>query len=425
MQSAGTPDDEDARLAKLHGYDILDTEAEASFDEITKLASTICGTPIALVSLIDKDRQWFKSRFGLEAAETHRDLAFCAHAILDPQRPLIVQDTLRDPRFSDNPLVTGDPNIRFYAGSPLLAPTGEALGTLCVIGRQPASLSAEQAEALRVLANQVVIQLELRAALKASIEKAKHIEESRRALDLTVAMLSSANAELDDFAYAAAHDLKAPLRVIGNAARWLEEDLSDDLTADMRENLRLIRGRVDRMNKLLDDLLHYARIGSVHDKSSSEIVAGDVLMENVLALVGSREGFTVSVGDGFSSLRVHRLPLQQILTNLIDNAIKHHDNTVGKVDVTVQRGDGHYLFSVRDDGPGIPPRFHDKIFKKFQTLKPRDQVEGSGMGLAFVRKIIDQYGQKIIVDSSEGRGSDFRFTWPIDDLGNNTNLRTT
>ncbi len=159
------PDDEQKRLRKLRSLNILDTFPEEVYDDIVFLASEVADAPIALMSLVDLDRQWFKSKVGLETPETHRDHAFCAHAIRKPNEMLVVTNATKDPRFTDNPLVTGAPMIRFYAGAPLVCSDGTALGTLCVIDNKPRTLSPLQERALQVLSRQVVAQIELREAL--------------------------------------------------------------------------------------------------------------------------------------------------------------------------------------------------------------------------------------------------------------------
>lgn len=172
---APIPANEAARLEALRQYEILDTDPEEVFDDITRLAAYMCQTPIAVISLVDHERQWFKARIGLGPRETSRDCAFCAHAILQ-DTPMSIPDAMADERFADNPLVTAEPFIRLYAGSPLITPEGFKLGTLCVIDRAPRVLSPEQLAVLRMLSNQVMVQLDLRrenAAITRSLAQRK------------------------------------------------------------------------------------------------------------------------------------------------------------------------------------------------------------------------------------------------------------
>ncbi|HEY3124981.1 MAG TPA: GAF domain-containing protein [Thermoanaerobaculia bacterium] len=186
MIPAPLPENESERLEALQRYEVLDTESEQKFDDLTLLARHICDTPIALISFVDAERQWFKSRIGLTTSQTSRAVSFCGHAILE-EDVMVVPDAAADERFADNPMVTGEPRIRFYAGAPLLTSTGHALGTLCVIDRVPRELTAEQQDALRALARQVVAQLELRRRLKKEREEAKEaIDERDRTLRLIV-----------------------------------------------------------------------------------------------------------------------------------------------------------------------------------------------------------------------------------------------
>jgi PAS domain-containing protein len=184
MTPAPLPQNESGRLEALQRYEILDTGAEQKFDDLTLLASHICQTPIALISLVDADRQWFKSRVGLTTSQTPRSISFCAHALLEDDL-MVVSDAAADERFSDNPLVTGEPNVRFYAGAPLVTPEGHALGTLCVLDRVPRKLAPAQLDALRALARQVVAQLELRRRLQREREQAREaLDERDTAVDL-------------------------------------------------------------------------------------------------------------------------------------------------------------------------------------------------------------------------------------------------
>lgn len=224
--------------------------------------------------------------------------------------------------------------------------------------------------------------------------------------------LERSNQELDAFAYAASHDLKAPLRVIRNTSLWLEEDLAQHLTPDSLENMQLLRSRVRRMERLLEDLLEYSRIGRDLETRPPEAISGAALMADIIGLVAPPEGFTVAVDPSVAAIKAYRMPLHQVLVNLISNAIKHHDKKTGRIEVSVEDLGTRLRFSVKDDGPGIPPQFHEQIFKMFQTLRPRDQVEGSGLGLAIVRKHVESLGGAIKLESAVGQGSNFSFTWP-------------
>jgi signal transduction histidine kinase len=225
-------------------------------------------------------------------------------------------------------------------------------------------------------------------------------------------VLQQSNEDLERFAYICSHDLKSPLRAIDNLSLWIEEDLGDTLQGDSKKHMTDLRQRVRRMERLLDDTLNYARIGWKTQPEETEIVSGTVLYDDVMNLVQPPASFTIAASEAFKSIRVGRLPLQQLLYNLVNNAIKHHDSESGTVrlDVT-ERGD-EYIFTVADDGPGIDAQHHQKIFEMFQTLKPRDQKEGSGMGLAIVKRILSTYGRYITVDSTPGEGAVFRFSWP-------------
>ncbi|GAX34557.1 sensor histidine kinase [Nodularia sp. NIES-3585] len=189
MQDFPIPHNEQDRLKALLKYNILDSYSEQAFDDLTALAAYICGTPIALVSLVDHSRQWFKSKVGIEATETPREMAFCAHTICQPTDLLIIPNTLNDQRFADNPLVTSDPNIRFYAGAPLVTPDGFAIGSLCVIDLTPRELSIEQKQALAALSRQVISQLELRinlGKLKQNIIHRQQVEKTLRRTNLNL-----------------------------------------------------------------------------------------------------------------------------------------------------------------------------------------------------------------------------------------------
>ncbi len=216
--------------------------------------------------------------------------------------------------------------------------------------------------------------------------------------------------ELDRFAYVASHDLKAPLRAIEHLATWISEDADEVLPAKSKAHLDKMRSRIKRMEGLLDDLLAYSRADRYTSKP--EKVDTGQLVDEVIKLFALPEGFTITTQPVMPVAVTERVPLELILRNLLSNAIKHHNRRDGHVQVTARDLGQTIEFAVSDDGPGIDPQFHERIFQMFQTLQPRDKVEGSGIGLAVVKKVLESRGGKISVESAEGQGATFRFIWP-------------
>jgi light-regulated signal transduction histidine kinase (bacteriophytochrome) len=243
------------------------------------------------------------------------------------------------------------------------------------------------------------------------VESRQEAEHKAEELARLTAELARSNQDLDQFAYVASHDLKAPLRGIANLTEWIEEDLGDKVTGESREHMQLLKGRVHRMEALIDGILTYSRAGRVHEEPT-DVDVGELLTE-CIELLDPPPETNVVVGPGMPVLRTERVPLQQVFMNLIGNAIKYNRREGARVDVSVQAVDGEYRFSVTDNGPGIEPRYRERIWQIFQTLAPRDQVEGTGIGLSVVRKIVESRGGRTWLESEVGQGTTFHFSWPI------------
>lgn len=243
--------------------------------------------------------------------------------------------------------------------------------------------------------------------LKESLEQLRDSEKRNQEYTRE---LERQNQDLDEFAYVASHDLKAPLRGIRSVTGWLREDCVGLLPEASQGHLDDLQNRVDRMERLLAAILEYARAGR-YAETRLPVDTG-ALVRNIIESFESNHAFEINLPDDMPVLDTAAEPLLQVFQNLIGNAIKHHDCEEGRVSIG-WRGEGNRVhFSVHDNGPGIDPRFHKKIFQMFQTLRPRDEVEGSGIGLAIVRRVVESQGGVVRIDSALGRGTTFHFTWP-------------
>jgi len=222
--------------------------------------------------------------------------------------------------------------------------------------------------------------------------------------------LARSNQDLEQFAYVASHDLKAPLRAIEILVEWLREDLADHTGGEVQQNLGLLSQRTARLHRLLDDLLAYSRAGRKPGEVAN--VDSKLMVEDLFVLLSPPETMQLTAEDSLPVLCAHHAPLEQVLRNLINNAIKHHPTRQGSIRVYAQDKGDEVMFAVEDDGAGIPVEFTEKVFQMFQTLKPRDEIEGSGMGLAIVKRIVEWQGGKIWFHGGPGgSGTVFKFTW--------------
>jgi PAS domain S-box-containing protein len=222
--------------------------------------------------------------------------------------------------------------------------------------------------------------------------------------------LERSNKELDQFAYVASHDLKAPLRGIANLTQWIEEDLGDGVTGESKEHMQLLKGRVNRMEALIDGILAYSRAGRVRDRPA-RVDVGQLLAETV-ELIAPPAETEVVVAPEMPVIEAERVPLQQVFMNLIGNAIKHNRRPGARVEIRAEPDGDCYRFAVADNGPGIAPQYREKVWQIFQTLAPRDKVEGTGIGLSVVRKIVEARGGQAWLESEPEKGATFYFTWP-------------
>jgi len=385
MIPANIPSNEAERLENLNSYNILDTLPEKEFDAITKIASGICNTPIALVSIIDEDRQWFKSNHGLNSKQTSRDVSFCAHGILKPDELFIVNDASKDERFSNNPLTTDIPNISFYAGAPLNSSEGYPLGTLCVIDTEPKKLNENQKESLKLLAKQVVTLLELR-------KKNKELAESNKE-NLKL------NEQLNDFAYRLTHDLKSPINGVNFLLDVLKEDhLKIYQDTKVEDYVNLISNRIIYMDNLVNEILNYTKV------TSENIIYKNFNLKNLLESIIANNDFENKISLNSENLNLEisssKIGILQVFQNLISNSRKFCDEKKVVIYLLFKEEEEEYHFTYMDNGPGIEKEYRDKVFQMFETLDSTDN-NNTGIGLTTVKSIINRLGGKIHLDKRE------------------------
>ncbi|MGH8111250.1 MAG: sensor histidine kinase [Rhodanobacteraceae bacterium] len=384
--AAASPPDQLARLAALRSYAILDTPIEAAFEDITRIAAIVCKTPIAVVNLVDEARQWFKSEIGLGVRETPLDTSICAHAILLNDF-MEIPDTRLDPRFARNPLVTGAPHLRFYAGALLRTPEGHALGTVCVLDAQPRTLSDEQRATLRALARQTMAQLELRRALR-------HSDQVNRLRGRLMAI--------------AGHDLRQPLSVMTLMLDLLARKLSQP--TDL-QHIELARQAAHRLSRDLHDLAEASQAEEERDSFTFQSVNLGQFLATLVDTwmdVARRKGLELKLGPIDVVVRSDPTALRSIVDNLISNAIKYTAH--GWVKVECRNDDDGTWIDVEDTGPGIPPQLRGEIFEAFRQLDP--DAEGLGLGLSIVKSTADMLGYAVRLTSEAGAGATFSVCLP-------------
>ena len=400
MEAAPLPDNEDERLAELLSYDVLDTEAEQLFDDLTTLASQICDTPIALISLIDPDRQWFKSRVGLDAEETSREIAFCSHAILQDDVFEIPNASL-DPRFHDNPLVTGAPDIRFYAGAPLVSPSGHAIGTLCTIDRKPRKLTESQKTSLQTLSKSVVAHLELK--------------RKNRELERTSQFRS-------DFLSYVSHEIRTPLNAINTFSRLLEGEAQKlKLPESFTTPLSHVTQSGERLLEIVNSVLDIKQIEAGKMRVMPRAVSTHDFFTHLFSLTKIR---AEDGGITFTSTIDSRVPdtlffddtkFGQVSLNLLSNAIKF-TNPGKSVNAQVKYKNDKLIFNVIDQGIGISEEDQKRLFTPFERMENAHQISGTGLGLNISKRLIELMDGTIKVSSKVNEGTRISVTLPSDVL---------
>ena len=388
--------DEKKRIQALYDYEILDSDAEKAFDDLTILASEICETPIALISLVDPLRQWFKSSVGLDAFETERDIAFCAHAIHE-HNIFEIPDALEDERFVDNPLVTGVPNIRFYAGAPLITPEGFVIGTLCAISDKPKKLNSHQLKSLEILSREVITQMELR----------KKVSELKKANDFT-----------NDFLSNMSHEIRTPLNAIHGFSELLSERCNNlKLPLDIQDYVAEIDFSAKHLLSIVNSVLDLSKIESGKMELAPSWFQGHQFLKKTKSMMD------VQATDKSITLLLdidNNVPeyfyfdegkLSQILINLISNSIKFTIKDK-KIILKISYIKNDLFFNLMDEGIGITDENQNKLFNKYQQVGNNKNIEGTGLGLSITKNLVELMAGKITLTSKKNIGTTVLVTLP-------------
>ncbi|QXP58543.1 sensor histidine kinase [Olleya sp. HaHaR_3_96] len=395
MIKPGFPINELERVSSLQKYKLLDTLPESDFDNITSLVATICDVPISLITLLDADRNFFKSHHGLDLQESPRDISFCGHAILNEDDIFIVEDSRQDIRFKDNPLVNGYKAI-FYAGVPLRDQDGLALGTLCVYDHKPRQLTSLQKKALITISKQVMNLFELRL--------------NNRLLDETKQELIDRNNELNKFASHVSHDLKSPLANIISLTNFLKEEDGNTFTEESVEFINYIEESAESLKDYIDGILMHYKTNELL-RADKELVSIDQLFDSVQRM-HMLDDNQFKTNSNTQNAFINKAAITQILINLVDNALKYNKKSNPEVLLNYTENKHHYLFSVTDNGNGIPDNQQEEVFKLFNNNNQIDTTgkKGTGIGLFTVQSLVKKLGGSITLQSEVGTGSTFKFT---------------
>jgi signal transduction histidine kinase len=317
---------------------------------------------------------------------------------------MIVEDVFKDERFFDNPALTGDPAAVFYAGVPLVNPEGYALGSLCVIDTEVRRLTEEQVRHLKVVANQVVKQLELR-------RKLVELSATQVALEQKNDELEASNEELTRFASIVSHDLKSPLNTISALSDMMKEEYQAVLDDLGLEQLELMKECTLELSEMVVGIYEYSRWGG-YFKEKREQVELSKILEKTVKLLSPPQDVTIDFAEKLPTVFTFKIALEQIFSNLINNAIKYNDKPQGKIKITYAESETHHVFQVIDNGQGVPEAKKLQIFDIFQTLGKTDRFneKGTGIGLAIVLQLVKKMNGEIEVTSEVGKGSTFQFS---------------